>query len=583
MNPYAYIREQVIASIAALAETGVLPSGMDLGNLAVEAPRDPSHGDVATNAALVLTKQAKMKPRDIAGPLAERLLAVKDVTAAEIAGPGFINLRLCDDFWRARLADVLAAGTAYGDSNVADGAKINVEYVSANPTGPLHVGHVRGAIYGDALANLLAKVGYAVCKEYYINDAGVQVDVLARSVHLRYREALGEAIGVIPEGMYPGDYLVPLGLEIAVRDGDKWCDMEEAGWLAEFRAASVNAMMDLVRGDLACLGIRQEVFFSEAGLHGEGGIERGVGALEEKGLIYTGVLEPPKGKTPDDWEPRPQTLFKSSEFGDDVDRPLKKSDGAWTYFAADVAYHNDKLQRGFLQMVDVLGADHGGYVKRLKAVVNALSDNQGVLDVRLCQMVRLLRGGEVVVMSKRSGNFVTLRELVDEVGRDVVRFMMLTRKNDAPLDFDFDAAMEQSKDNPVFYVQYAHARICSVLRRVGAEMPDLAITPENLLAADLGRLTDSAEMELIKQMASWPRAVETAAQAREPHRIALYLNELASSFHALWNKGNAEPSLRFIIDDDQATTQARLALIQGVAFVLASGLAVIGVEPAESM
>ena len=583
MNPYAYIREQVIAMVGGLADDGILPAGLDFSNLAVEAPRDPSHGDVATNAALVLTKQARMKPRDIAAPLAERLAGLAEVDAAEIAGPGFINLRLSDDFWRARLGDVLAAGPAYGDSDVAAGEKINVEYVSANPTGPLHIGHVRGAVYGDALANLLAKVGYDVCREYYINDAGAQVDVLARSTYLRYREALGEAIGEIPEGMYPGDYLVPVGQAMAARDGEKWRDLPEADWLSEFRRFSVDAMMELVRHDLASLGIEQEVFFSEDSLHRDGGIDSAVAALEKKGLIYTGVLEPPKGKTPDDWEPRPQTLFKASEFGDDVDRPLQKSDGSWTYFAADIAYHYNKVERGFRQMVDVWGADHGGYIKRMTAAVRALSDDEGQLDVRLCQMVRLLRGGEVERMSKRSGNFVTLRELVDEVGRDVVRFMMLTRKNDAPLDFDFDVAMEQSRDNPVFYVQYAHARIQSVLRRVAEELPELPTEPEFLAKADLGRLADSAEMELIKQMAGWPRAVEIAAQAREPHRIAFYLNELASAFHALWNKGNAEPALRFIIAADPAVTQARLALIQGVAFVLSSGLAIMGVEPVDAM
>ncbi|MDP6829562.1 MAG: arginine--tRNA ligase [Alphaproteobacteria bacterium] len=587
MNPYAYIREQVIAMAGAMADEGVLPAGMDFANLAVEAPRDPSHGDVATNAALVLTKQAKMKPRDIAAPLAERLAGLEVVEAADIAGPGFINLRLSDDFWRARLGDVLRAGTAYGDSRIAAGEKINVEYVSANPTGPLHIGHVRGAVYGDALANLLAKVGHDVCKEYYINDAGAQVDVLARSVHLRYREALSdlgdEAVGEIPEGMYPGDYLIPVGQAMAKRDGDKWLDLDEAQWLGEFRRFSVDAMMDLVRADLASLGIEQEVFFSEESLHRDGGIDSALAALQDKGLIYTGVLEPPKGKTPEDWEPRPQTLFKSSQFGDDVDRPLRKSDGAWTYFAADIAYHHDKVERGFKQMVDVWGADHGGYIKRMNAAVRALSNDQGRLDVRLCQMVRLLRGGEVVRMSKRAGNFITLRELVDEVGRDVVRFMMLTRKNDAPLDFDFELAMEQSKDNPVFYVQYAHARIHSVLRRVADEMPDLAVDMETLREADLSGLTDSAELDLIKQMATWPRAVEIAAQAREPHRIAFYLNELASAFHALWNKGNAEPKLRFIMAEDGGMTQARLALIQGVALVLASGLAIMGVEPVEKM
>ena len=583
MNPYAFIREQVIAMVGALADDGVLPAGLDLSNLAVEAPRDASHGDVATNAAMVLTKQAGMKPRDIAGPLAERLAALADVEAAEIAGPGFINLRLSDDFWRARLRDVLAAGSAYGDSDMAAGEKINVEYVSANPTGPLHIGHVRGAVYGDALANLLAKVGYDVCKEYYINDAGAQVDVLARSVYLRYCEALGAAIGEIPEGMYPGEYLIPVGQAMAARDGDKWRDRPEADWLEEFRRFAVAAMMDLVRADLASLGIEHEVFFSEDELQRRGGVDRALAALEEKGLIYTGVLEPPKGKTPEDWEPRPQTLFKASQFGDDVDRPLRKSDGSWTYFAADIAYHYDKVARGYKQMVDVWGADHGGYVKRMKAAIRALSDDQGQLDVRLCQMVRLLRGGEVVRMSKRAGNFVTLRELVDEVGRDVVRFMMLTRKNDAPLDFDFDAAMEQSKDNPVFYVQYAHARIRSVLRRAAEELPELAQDPAALAKADLGRLTDSAEIDLIKRIAGWPRAVEVAALAKEPHRIAFYLSELASDFHALWNKGNAEPTLRFIMADDQAVTQARLALVQAVAFVLASGLAVMGVTPVESM
>jgi len=400
---------------------------------------------------------------------------------------------------------------------------------------------------------------------------------------MRYREALGEAIGEIPEGMYPGDYLVPVGRALAARDGDKWRDLGEADWLAEFRRFAVDAMMDLVRGDLASLGIAQQVFFSEDSLYRDGGIDRALAALREKGLIYTGVLEAPKGKTSDDWEPRPQTLFTASQFGDDVDRPLQKSDGSWTYFAADIAYHLDKVERGFKQMVDVWGADHGGYIKRMSAAVRALSDGQGHLDVRLCQMVRLLRGGEVVIMSKRAGNFVTLRELVDEVGRDVVRFMMLTRKNDAPLDFDFDVAMDQSKDNPVFYVQYAHARIHSVLRRVAEETPALRLDVKSLADADLDRLTDSAEIGLIKQMARWPRTVEMAAQAREPHRIAFYLNELASDFHALWNKGNADPTLRFIMPDDHAVTQARLALLQGVAFVLASGLAVMGVEPVEAM
>ncbi|MDP6345242.1 MAG: arginine--tRNA ligase, partial [Alphaproteobacteria bacterium] len=487
MNPYADIREQVIALIEGLSADGTLAGELDCAGVTVEAPRDPSHGDMATNAALVLAKQARMKPRDIAEPLAAGLAALDAVEAAEVAGPGFINLRLSDGFWRGCLLQVLDAGTTYGDSSLGAGRPVNVEYISTNPTGPLHVGHVRGAVYGDALASLLAKVGYAVCKEYYINDAGAQVDNLARSLHLRYRQALGEDIGAIPDGMYPGDYLVPVGQAIAERDGEKWRLPDEAAWLDDFRRFGVAAMMAVIREDLRCLGIEQEVFFSEQSLHDGGGIDRALGELTEKGLIYTGVLEPPKGKTPEDWEPRPQTLFKSTEFGDDVDRPLRKSDGSWTYFAADIAYHRDKFERGFANMIDVWGADHGGYVKRMTAAVRALSDDQGELDVRLCQMVRLFRGGEPVRMSKRAGDFVTLRELVDEVGRDVVRFIMLTRKNDAPLDFDFEAVMEQSRDNPVFYVQYAHARVQSVFRHVVADLPDLDCRMPALAGADLSR------------------------------------------------------------------------------------------------
>ena len=578
MNPYTYIREQVIIAIGALADSNFVPGDLDFTNLTIEAPRDPAHGDLATNAALILTKQVGLKPRDIAEFLITHLENLSEVTAANIAGPGFINLHLSDNFWRSQLTDVLIAGTSYGNSNLADGAKINIEYVSANPTGPLHIGHVRGAVYGDALANLLTKVGYDVCKEYYINDAGVQIDLLARSVHQRYCEALGDGVQKIPDGMYPGDYLIPVGRAIAKREGDKWHNHLEEEWLDFFRIFAVDAMMDLVRKDLKSLGIEQEIFISENTLHKDGGVERGVEALSKKDLIYTGVLEPPKGNTPEDWEPRPQTLFKSTKFGDDLDRPLQKSDGSWTYFAGDVAYHHDKLQRGFLQMVDVLGADHGGYVKRLKAAVHALSDNQGSLDVRLCQMVRLSRDGKIIAMSKRAGTFVTLKELVDEVGKDVIRFMMLTRRNDAPLDFDFNLVTEQSKDNPVWYVQYAHARISSVLRRVNNESPALSILPTKLCDARLDLLKDSDEINLIKQLAGWPRAVEIAAEAREPHRISFYLSSLASDFHALWNKGNADPSLRFIIEDKR-----NMALIQGVAIVLASGLAILGVKPVETM
>ncbi|MDP6707656.1 MAG: arginine--tRNA ligase [Alphaproteobacteria bacterium] len=583
MNVFSSFRDEIEESIEALSAAGVLPTGLDCGALTVEPPRDSSHGDIATNAALVLAKQARMKPRDIALPLAEALGRHEAVIRAETAGPGFINLTLADDVWRQCLRDVLAAGLAYGDSTVGAGEKINVEYVSANPTGPLHVGHVRGAVFGDALAALLAKVGYDVCKEYYINDAGAQVAALARSTHLRYREALGEAIGPVPEGLYPGDYLKPVGAAIAEADGDKWCALREADWLPVFRERAVAAMMALIRDDLAALGVEQEIFFSEASLDAAGRIDEALAWLEEHGLIYTGVLEPPKGKKPEDWEPRPQTLFRATEFGDDVDRPLQKSDGSWTYFASDIAYHYDKYRRGFARMIDVWGADHGGYVKRMRAAVRALSEEKGDLDVRICQLVRLLRQGEPVKMSKRAGDFVTLREVVDEVGRDVVRFMMLTRKNDAPLDFDFVKVAEQSRDNPVFYVQYAHARIRSVMRNAARDLPAIDTAPEALAEADLTTLADSSELGLIKHLASWPRTVEAAAEAHEPHRIAFYLYDLASAFHALWNKGNDDARLRFIIAETPELTRARLALLEATRTVLASGLAVLGVEPVEEM
>ena len=584
MNVFNHFEALVRERIESLSADGTLPDGLDCRNVKVEPPRDASHGDLAVNAAMVLAKQAKMPPRAIAEPLAAALAQDPDVDAAEIAGPGFINLGLSPDFWRGRLVDALLAGTAYGDCDVGAGEKINVEYVSANPTGPLHVGHLRGAVFGDALSALLRKAGYEVCEEYYINDAGVQVDTLARSTHLRYREALGEDIGQIPEGMYPGDYLKPVGRALADRDGDRWRDAAEADWLPEVRAFAIEAMMQQVRDDLTALGITQEVFYSERSLHDTGMIDKAVASLDDKGLIYTGVLTPPKGKTPEDWEPRPQMLFRATEFGDDVDRPLQKSDGAWTYFAADIAYHYDKYTRGYRRMIDVWGADHGGYVKRMQAAVRALAGNDDAdLDVRLCQIVRVLRDGEPVRMSKRAGDFITVREVLDEVGRDVVRFMMLTRKNDAQLDFDFARVEEQSKDNPVFYVQYAHARIRSVLRNVAETLPDIDTKPESLARAELSRLTDSAELDLIKRIAHWPRTVETAAQAHEPHRIAFYLYDLAAAFHGLWNRGNEDPALRFIIADDERLTAARLALIQGVATVIASGLSIMGVEPAEEM
>jgi arginyl-tRNA synthetase len=566
-----------------MARAGELPAGLDLGRVAVEPPRDPAHGDLATNAAMVLAKAAGKPPRDLAEALAGRLRETPDVTEASVAGPGFLNLRLADDFWRARLAEVLRAGASYGDSTLGAGHKINVEYVSTNPTGPLTVGHARGAVVGDALAALLAKVGFEVTREYYINDAGTQVDTLARSAHLRYCEALGRDIGEIPPGLYPGDYLKDVGAALAVRDGERWLDRPEAEWLDEVRVFAVGAMMDLIRRDLARLGIHQEVFSSERALVEAGGVEAVLETLEGYGLIYTGVLEPPKGKAPEDWEPRPQTLFRATDFGDDVDRPLRKSDGSWTYFAADMAYHLDKYRRGAEVMINVWGADHGGYVKRMQAAVAALTERRAHLEVRLCQMVRLLRGGDQVKMSKRAGTFVTLAEVLDEVGKDVVRFIMLTRKNDAPLDFDLEKVLEQSRDNPVFYVHYAHARARSVLRHAAAELPELPQDPEALAAGPLDLLTDSDELGLIRLMAGWPRLLESAAEAYEPHRVAFYLYDLASAFHALWNKGNDDASLRFLQASDPALSAARLALVQGAAFVIASGLEVFGVEPVEEL
>jgi arginyl-tRNA synthetase len=584
MNVFSEFRQGVCTALDGLAADGALPQGLDFGNITVEPPRDAAHGDMATNAAMVLAKTAKMKPRDLAALLCAALQKRPDVLSVEVAGPGFINLRLTDAFWGAQLKSLLAAGVDYGGSTIGANEKINVEYVSANPTGPLHVGHCRGAVFGDALCALLRKVGFDVVEEYYINDAGAQMDQLARSLHFRYREALGEEVGEMPEGLYPGDYLVPPAERLARRDGDKWLSVPENDWIGPLRRFGTDEMMDLIRDDLAGLGIRHDVFFRETELHESGAIERVLEQLTEKGEIYQGVLDAPKGKRPEDWEPRPQTLFRSTDFGDDVDRPLKKSDGAYTYFAADIAYHHNKFSRGFTRMIDVWGADHGGYVKRMKAAVAAISDGKGDLDVKLCQLVKLLRNGEPVRMSKRAGQFVTLRDVVDEVGKDVVRFIMLTRKNDASLDFDFQKVTEQSKDNPVFYVQYAHARVCSVIRNAAELFGDgRDLSAGALAAADVSRANTDDELALIRRLAEWPRVVETAALAHEPHRIAFFLYDLASGLHGLWNKGNEDPSVRFIVADDEELTMARLALIRGVALVIGSGLAVIGVTPAEEM
>jgi len=583
MNVFTHFRAVVDAELAALGAAGDLPEELDTKNIAVEPPRDASHGDIATNAALVLAKQARRKPRDIAEMLAPRLEELDTVESVEIAGPGFINLRLANSFWQSQVKAILGAGTNFGSSTMGADEPVNVEYVSANPTGPLHVGHTRGAVFGDALANLLAKAGFNVTKEYLINDAGGQIDMLARSAYLRYCEANGQDIGEIPEGLYPGDYLVPVGQALKDKYADKWLDADESEWLETIRNEATAAMMDLVREDLKVLGVEQEVFFSEKTLHESGRIAEAIDDLRARGHIYEGVLEPPKGKKPDDWEAREQTLFRATDFGDDVDRALQKSNGDYTYFGADIAYHFDKYQRGFKNMINVWGADHGGYVKRMQAAVKGLADD-GDLDVKICQLVRLFKNGEPFKMSKRSGNFITMRDVVDEVGRDVTRFIMLTRKNDAPLDFDFAKVTEQSKDNPVFYVQYAHARVCSVLRTRAPEFfPDMDTSDRALLDADLSLLNSDKEIALIQRCMTWPRIVESAAEAHEPHRIAFFLYDLASEFHSLWQLGNGDPSRRFVIEGDEATTKARLALARSVGVVIASGLDILGVKPVEEM
>lgn len=583
MNVFSAFKAIVESEIESLVADGTLPAGTDGARVSVDPPRDASHGDLATNAAMVLAKPAGLKPRELAETLAERLRSQDCVDSVDVAGPGFINLRLSDAYWQKLLVGILEAGEAFGESDLGQGQPVNVEYVSANPTGPLHVGHARGAVVGDVLASLLAKAGYAVTREYYINDAGSQVDVLARSAYLRYREALGDDIGEIPEGLYPGDYLVPVGKALAARDGDKWQGVDEAEWLPEFRAFSVAAMMDLIRNDLGVLNIRHDEFSSERALVEAGGVDAVMKTLEGDGLIYEGTLEPPKGKLPDDWEERPQTLFRASDFGDDTDRPLRKSDGSWTYFASDLAYHQDKYRRGFSTLIDVWGADHGGYVKRVGAGVKALTGGAAVIDVKLCQMVRLLEDGAPAKMSKRSGNFVTLRDLADAVGKDVIRFIMLTRKNDAPLDFDLVKVREQSRDNPVFYVQYAHARTHSVARMAAEAFPEADFGTQALRDADLARLTDSDELALIRLLAAWPRTVEGAAEAHEPHRLAFYLYDLAAAFHALWSKARGEPGLRFVVAGDVELTKARMALVLAVRAVVASGLAVMGVTPVDEL
>ena len=579
MNLFADIRSLVLSTLDTLVADGFLPDGLSFDAITVEPPRDASHGDMATNAAMVLAKPARMKPRDIADKLAAKLGEDARITAADVAGPGFLNLRLSAAVWQGVVGAVLGQGTDFGRGDLGQGRRVNVEYVSANPTGPLHVGHTRGAVFGDALASLLDFAGFDVTREYYINDGGAQVDVLARSVYLRYLEAHGQEVA-FPEGTYPGDYLVDVGVALKDKVDDAYIDKDESVWLEDVRNFATDEMMKLIREDLASLGVEMDVFYSEKSLYGTGRIESAIDDLKAKGLIYEGVLEPPKGKKPEDWEPREQTLFKSTAHGDDVDRPVMKSDGGWTYFAPDIAYHYDKVQRGFDMLIDVFGADHGGYVKRMKAAVSALSEGAVPLDIKLTQLVKLFKDGKEFKMSKRAGTCVTLRDVVDQVGADVTRFVMLTRKNDAMLDFDFAKVLEQSRENPVFYVQYANARVHSVLRK--AAEAGVATDIETLQRADLSKLDHEAELKLAQKLAEWPRMVETAARSNEPHRIAFYLYELAGDFHGLWNRGNDVPELRFL-QDDAAVSQSKIALAQAATIVIASGLGILGVKPAEEM
>lgn len=580
MNLFADFETRVKTALDDIDAIREKRDALDFGRIVVEPPRDPSHGDAATNAAMVLAKGMGMNPRALADVIGEKLKQDPDIAEVNVAGPGFINIRLSVAYWQQLLATMIREGENFGRSKVGAGRKVNVEYVSANPTGPMHVGHCRGAVVGDALANLLGFAGYDVTKEYYINDAGAQIDVLARSAFLRYREALGEEIGEIPAGLYPGDYLVPVGKQLAEEFGTRLHSMPEDEMLAIVKDRAIDAMMVMIRDDLATLNVHHDVFFSERTLHGGNAakILSAINDLTFKGHVYKGKLPPPKGQLPEDWEDREQTLFRSTEVGDDIDRPLMKSDGAFTYFAADVAYFKDKFDRGFSEMIYVLGADHGGYVKRLEAVNRAVSEGKSKLTVLLCQLVKLYRGGEPVKMSKRSGDFVTLREVVEEVGRDSVRFMMLYRKSSEPLDFDFAKVTEQSKDNPVFYVQYAHARCMSIMRQAKETLPDLDLASLDLASAVMGKIADPTELQLVAKLAEYPRLIEAAAQSQEPHRLAFYLHDLASALHSHWNKGKDSPELRFVNDNDRELTIARLGLVHAVASVLKSGLTITGTE-----
>lgn len=580
MDLFYTVRQHVLNELDSMVAAGQLPTGLDMTSVTVEPPRDPLHGDMATNAAMVLAKKAKKNPREIAEILAKRLSNVDVVENSEVAGPGFLNLRISIKAWQSIFNKILELGSSYGQTGLGKNLRVNVEFVSANPTGPLHVGHTRGAVFGDALAQLLSFAGYKVTREYYVNDGGSQVDTLARSVYLRYLEAHGQVVA-FEDGTYPGDYLIPVGQALKHKVGSDYVDKPEHYWLDEVRKYSTDAMMKLIKDDLSALGIKMDMFFSEKSLYGSGKIEEAIENLKNKDLIYEGILESPKGKKIEDWEPRIQTLFKSTSHGDDVDRPIKKSDGAWTYFAPDIAYHFDKIERNFDQLIDIFGADHGGYVKRMNAAVSALSNDKVKLDIKLTQLVKLFKRGEPFKMSKRAGTFVTLRDLVDQVGSDVTRFVMLTRKNDAPLDFDFDKVLEQSRDNPVYYVQYASARIHSVFRK--AKEAGINFNEDQVSNKTFCEITHDAEIKIAKKLAEWPRLVEISAKTHEPHRIAFYLYELASDFHSLWNKGGENDELRFIQEKDHEVTFAKLAMISAVLVVISSGLGILGVEPVTEM
>ena len=580
MDLFYTVRQHVLKELDGMVAGGELPAGLDMTSVAVEPPRDPLHGDMATNAAMVLSKSAKKNPREIAENLANRLSSVDIIENSQVAGPGFLNLRISIKAWQSNLNKILELGSTYGRTGLGKNLRVNVEFVSANPTGPLHVGHTRGAVFGDALSELLSFAGYKVTREYYINDGGSQVDTLARSVYLRYLEAHGQEVA-FEDGTYPGNYLIPVGQALKEKVGSDFIDKPEHYWLEDVREFSTDAMMKLIKDDLAALGVEMDAFFSEKSLYGGGKIEKAIESLKSKNLIYDGILDSPKGKKVEDWEPRVQTLFKSTSHGDDVDRPIKKSDGAWTYFAPDIAYHFDKVERNFDHLIDVFGADHGGYVKRMKAAVSALSDDKVKFDIKLTQLVKLFKRGEPFKMSKRAGTFVTLRDLVDQVGSDVTRFVMLTRKNDAPLDFDFEKVLEQSKDNPVYYVQYASARIHSVFRK--AKEVGIHFDAEQMRYETFSKITHEAEIKIAKKLAEWPRLVEISAKTHEPHRIAFYLYELAGDFHSLWNKGNENDELRFIQENDHEATCTKMAMISAVLVVISSGLGILGVEPATHM